>query len=186
VTAARDLFAEKGYAGTTIRAIAGAAGVNPAMVHHFFGSKEQVFVAILNLPLAPSTVVSRVVDGPRGEVGVRMVGLMLEVWRDEQARQAFLALLRAVTTQEQAIHMMRQILEQELLGRIARALGVPEMRLAAASAQVIGLALTRHVIGVEALATAGEQQIIDLVAPVIQYYVDGVDGDRFSGTQSNG
>jgi hypothetical protein len=155
------------------------------MVHHFFGSKEQVFVAVLNLPLNPATVVSRIVDGPREGVGVRMVGLMLEVWRDPETRLSFLALLRSVATHEQATEMMRQFLEQAVLGRVADALGVPRLRLAAAVAQVMGLALVRYVIGLAPLAVAEEQQIVDLVAPVIQYYVDGTGVDPESPRTQN-
>jgi AcrR family transcriptional regulator len=173
LTAARSLFGQKGYDGTTIRAIAAAAEVNPALLHHFFGSKEQIFVAALNLPINPATLVPRILEGPREQVGRRMVRLILDVWRDPESRQSFLALLRSVMTHEEATRMLRQFLERAVVERAADSLGIPRLRLAAAAAQVMGLALARYVIGVEPLATADEEEIVELVAPVIQYYVEG-------------
>ncbi|GDY32300.1 TetR/AcrR family transcriptional regulator [Gandjariella thermophila] len=173
LAAARELFGQRGYEGTTIRAIAAAAEVNPALLHHFFGTKEQVFVAALNLPIDPATVVPRILDGPRGELGQRMVRVMLEVWRQPDARASFLALLRSVASHEDAVRMFRQFVERTVLERLAGALGVPKLRLTTAAAQVIGLALLRFVIGMEPLSTADEEEIVQLVAPVIQYYVDG-------------
>jgi AcrR family transcriptional regulator len=173
LAAARTLFGQRGYEGTTVRAIAAAAEVNPALLHHFFGTKEQVFAAALNLPVDPATIVPRILDGPRDQIGERLVRVMLEVWRDPDARQSFLALLRSVATHDEAVRMLRQFLERAMLGRLADALGGPRLRLTAAAAQVVGLALARFVIGIEPLSTADESEIVLLVAPVIQYYVDG-------------
>lgn len=173
LVAARGLFGRKGYDGATIRAIAADAGVNPALVHHFFGTKEQVFIAALNIPVNPASLVPRIVDGPREEVGQRIVRLILEVWRNPETRQAFLALLRSVTSHDAAVRMLRQFVERAMLERLADALDVPRLRLSTAAAQVIGLALVRFVIGVDPLATADEEDIVELVAPVIQYYIDG-------------
>lgn len=171
--AARSLFGQKGYGGTTIRAIAAEADVNPALLHHFFGTKEQVFAAALNFPINPAVLVPRILDGPRDEIGQRMVRLILEVWRDPAARQSFLALLRSVASHEAAVLMLREFLEQAVLARMSAALGVPRLRLTAAAAQVVGLALVRFVIGLDPLASADEEAIVRLVGPVIQYYIDG-------------
>src|SRR3979490_1424213 len=81
LVAARRLFGEKGYQGATIRGIAAEAGVNPALVHHFFRTKEQVFVAAMNFPLDPATTVAGLLDGPREDVGRRVVTLILGVWQ---------------------------------------------------------------------------------------------------------
>lgn len=173
LVAARTLFGQRGYDGTTVRAIAAEAGVNPALLHHFFGNKERVFVAALNLPIDPVAIASRVVDGPRKEIGRRLVGAMLEVWRNPEAQASFLALFRSTATHEGAVQMLRQFWERAMFGRVADALGVPRVRLAAAAAQMIGLVLLRYGIGLEPLSNPDEEEIVDLVAPVIQYYVDG-------------
>lgn len=171
--AARSLFGQKGYGATTIRAIAAEADVNPALLHHFFGTKEQVFAAALNFPVNPVVLVPRILDGPREEIGQRMVRLILEVWRDADARQSFLALLRSVASHDAAVLMLREFLEHAVLARMSAALGVPRLRLTAAAAQVVGLALVRFVIGLDPLASADEEAIVRLVGPVIQYYIDG-------------
>jgi AcrR family transcriptional regulator len=172
LAAARNQFGARGYAGATIRGIAGEAGVNPALVHHFFGTKDQVFVAALNLPVDPSTVVSVIVDGPRSEVGQRILGLFLRLWRDPVSRASFLALVRSVSTNEQAAAMLRQFIEQVMLAKISEALDIPKLRLTALVSQVMGIALTRYILGVEPIASASEDELVALVAPVLQHYID--------------
>lgn len=171
--AARRLFAEKGYDGTTIRAVAYDAGVNPALVHHFFGSKEQVFVAALNIPVNPEQLVAVMVDGPREHAGERIVRFMLELWREPASKEAFLALIRSVTANEQVAAMMRQFLGAAVLAKVADGLGVSPLRMTAVAGQMMGLAMLRYVVAVEPVASADEEQIVELIAPVIQQYVDG-------------
>jgi len=173
LAAARRLFAERGYDGATIRAIAQEAGVDAALVHHFFGTKEQVFVAAMELPFQPADLLPQLVGGPREQVGERFVRLFLALWRDPERRAPVLALLRSATTNEQAAEMIRQFVTETMLTRVAGALGVPPLRVTAAASQLIGLAMVRHLIGVEPLASADEEEIVRLVAPTIQRYLDG-------------
>jgi AcrR family transcriptional regulator len=173
VAAARRLFAERGYDGATVRAIAQEAGVDPALVHHFFGTKEQVFVAAMELPFQPAELLPQLVAGPRDRVGERFVRLFLTVWRDPDRRAPILALLRSATTNEQAAQMMRQFVTEALLTPLAGALGLPALRITAAASQLVGLVMLRHVIGIEPLASADEEEIVRLVAPTIQRYLDG-------------
>jgi AcrR family transcriptional regulator len=171
LASAQRLFGEKGYAGATIRGIAADAGVNPALVHHFFGSKEQLFVAAVGLPFTPEELIPRILEGPREEVGQRFVHVFLAVWRGPDTRQPFLALVRSLPANERAAAMMREFLEATLLRPVAEALGVPRLRVATAAAQLAGIALLGFVIGIEPLATAGEEELTRLVAPVIQDYL---------------
>jgi len=174
LAAARQLFAERGYDGATIRGIAQAAGVDAALVHHFFGTKEQVFVAAMELPFQPAEVLPQLLaSGRREELGERLVRLFLTVWRDPTGRAPVLALLRSATTNEQAAGMMRQFVTATLLGRLADSLQVPRLRITAAAAQLVGVVMLRYVIGVEPLASAGEEEIVRLIAPTIQRYLDG-------------
>jgi AcrR family transcriptional regulator len=173
LAAARRLFAERGYDGATIRAIAQEAGVDAALVHHFFGTKEQVFVAAMELPFQPAELLPQLVAGPREQLGERFVRLFLALWRDPERRAPILALLRSATTNEQAAEMMRQFVTEALLTRLAGGLGIPPLRLTAAAAQLVGLVMLRYLIGVEPLASAEEEEIVRLVAPVIQRYLDG-------------
>jgi AcrR family transcriptional regulator len=173
LVAARRLFGEKGYQGATIRGIAAEAGVNPALVHHFFRSKEQVFVAAMNFPLNPAATVARLLEGPREDVGRRVVTLILDVWQVPATREPFLALIRSATTNDRAARMLRQFFEHAVLDRVADALGIPKLRMILAFSQMIGLVLSRHVLEVGPLVAARQEELVQLVAPVIQYYLDG-------------
>jgi len=173
VFAARRQFAEKGYNGATIRSIAGEAGVNPALIHHFFGTKQHLFVAALDFPFEPSEVLPGILSGPHEELGRRLVSAFLAVWEDPPSRASLLALVRSAMTNEQAAAMFRQFIDTALLRRISEVLGVPKERVTAALAQMVGLAILRYVIGVEPLASADDEAIVRLVAPVIQRYIDG-------------
>jgi AcrR family transcriptional regulator len=172
LAAARNQFGEHGYDGATIRGIAAEAGVNPALVHHFFGSKEQVFVAALELPIDPAVAIARVLDGPRDTAGERILRLFLGLWREPATRTPFLALVRSVSTNPRAAAMLRQFIERVMLARVADALGVPKLRLTALVSHVMGLAMVRYIVGVEPLASTDEEELIALVAPVIQAYLD--------------
>jgi AcrR family transcriptional regulator len=173
LTAARNQFADHGYDGTTIRGIAAEAGVNPALVHHFFGTKDQVFVAALSLPISPALVVATVLDGPREEVGQRILRLFLRLWGEPASRASFLAIFRSVSTNKQAAELMKGFVERVMLVRVADALGIPKLRLTGLVSQVMGLALLRYIIGVEPIASVSDDELVALVAPVIQRYIDG-------------
>ncbi|HEY3686721.1 MAG TPA: TetR family transcriptional regulator [Streptosporangiaceae bacterium] len=173
LTAARELFGERGYDGATIRAIAGQAGVDPALVHHFFGNKEQVFVAAMAVPFNPAEAIPRVLEGPQEEFGERLVRFFLSVWDAPDSRSAFLGLVRSAMTNDQAAAMFREFLRQALLGRVAATLGVSPLRAEAAMSHMIGVVLLRYVLRVEPLATLDEEELVRLIAPSIQRYLAG-------------
>jgi AcrR family transcriptional regulator len=174
LAAARLLFAERGYDGATIRGIAGRAGVDAALVHHFFGTKEGVFVEAMGFPVQPSTFIAELIaSGPREQLGERLVRVFLGLWRDPERRAPVLGLLRSATTNEQAAEMLREFVTSALLGRLADGIGVPRLRLCAAAAQMMGMVMLRYVIGVEPLASADEEEVVTLLAPTIQGYIDG-------------
>jgi AcrR family transcriptional regulator len=172
LTAARKLFAENGYNRTTVRSIGAAAGVNAAMVHYFFGSKEQVFVAALELPANPAQVVPVLLDGPREQFGQRVAGFLMSLWTSPQARPALLVMLRSIVDNEQAATMMREFFGTVVIERAADALGVPGFRLAAAAGQAVGLMWFRFVVAVEPLAVADDAQLAEQLAAMIQHTID--------------
>ncbi|PXY25056.1 TetR family transcriptional regulator [Prauserella sp. PE36] len=171
--AARRLFAAQGYDGATMRAIAAEAGVNPALLHHFYGTKRQLFVAAMNLPFNPADEIPQVLNGPPGEEGARLVRMILRLWAEPDTRAPFLALLRSAVTNEQAVTMMRQFLASAVLATVARARGISRLHASAAAAQMMGVALLRYVLEVPPMSTATEDEIVALVGPAIQYYLDG-------------
>jgi AcrR family transcriptional regulator len=173
LAAARAEFAANGYDGASVRGIARAAGVDPALVHHYFGSKEKVFVAALHLPFDPAETVPRIVGaGPEG-VGERLVRFFLSLWEAPEGRERMLAVLRSAVTNDAASEMFRQFLTRELLGRVAARLEVPEPHLHAslAASQLVGLAFVRYVIRVEPMASADTETVVRYVAPTLQRYL---------------
>ena len=125
LAAARAQFADRGYDGATIRAIAAAAGVDPALVHHFHGSKERLFTAAMRLPVVPSEVLTAALApgarGPGVSLGQHLVRTVLGLWESEEVRGPFLGLLRSAVTSEQAAAMLREFLTEAILGPVARA-----------------------------------------------------------------
>ncbi|WP_026423643.1 TetR/AcrR family transcriptional regulator [Actinokineospora inagensis] len=172
LAAARAQFATHGYRGATLRGIAAEAGVNPALIHHFFGTKDQVFAAALNLPINPDLIVTTILDGPRAEIPARLVRLFLTLWTAPESSKAMHALIRSVTTSESAADLLRQFLERAMLARVTDALNVPRLRAAAMAAQLVGLAMVRYIIRVEPLASAPEDEVVELLAPVLAHYLD--------------
>jgi AcrR family transcriptional regulator len=184
--AARRLFAEHGYDKTTIRAIGREAGVDAALVHHHFGTKEQVFVAAMELPFEPSAVITDIIAGPREDVAQRITRFFLSVWREQERRAPMVAMLRSATTNQQAAAMFREFIESALLARAADALGLPRLRVGAAAAQLVGIVFVRYVIGVEPLASAPEEHLVALITPVLEYYLSADGGPAGSGIEDQG
>lgn len=122
--AARRRFADHGYDGATIRAIAADAAVDPALVHHFFGSKEQLFVAAMRLPVAPGEILAALAPGARDpgvSTGEQLIRTALAAWEEPGVRATFLGLLRSALTSEQAATMLREFISEAVLGPVARA-----------------------------------------------------------------
>jgi AcrR family transcriptional regulator len=168
---ARELFAEKGYDGASARSIARAAGVDPALVHHFFGSKEGLFIAAMEFPFDPAQLVPHIVAGPREQIGERLIRVFLSVWGDPQIRPRVLAIVRSAVTSEQGAAMLREFATSALLARIADALAVPRLQINAAAGQMIGVMIMRYVLEVEPIASATEDELIDLLGPTLQSYL---------------
>ena len=178
VEAARVDFAEQGYDGTSLRGIARRAEVDPALVHHYFGGKPQLFAAVMDIPADPAALISAVVAGPRDRVGESLVRTFLAVWDSEAGRQRFQALVRAAVTHEDATRMLREFLTREVFGRVVRELsddGEPshelEVRAGLAASQMIGLAMMRYIVEFPAVVDATHDELAALVGPTIQRYL---------------
>jgi AcrR family transcriptional regulator len=171
--AARHEFAEKGYDGASVRGIARAASVDPALVHHFFGSKQQVFVAAMALSVDPGDMVPDVLDGDPALLGERFARVFLSLLSDPEFREPMLALLRSATTSEAGAAMLREFVGSALLGRLAQSLEGSDvaLRISTAAAQMVGIALLRYVIRIPPLVAATDEEIVALVAPTLQAYL---------------
>ena len=174
--AARAQFAAKGYAGASLRAMAREAGVDPALVHHYFGSKEQVFVAAMELPFDPAERLPEVLAGDLAGLGERLVRMFMSMWAEPAFRTPMLGLLRSALTSDQGAAMLREFVATALLGRIAVSIGpVEPLRVQCAAAQMVGVAILRHVVRMEPLASASEEDVVALIGPTVQHYL--VPGD---------
>jgi AcrR family transcriptional regulator len=171
LTAARELFAEKGYDGASIRAIARGAGVDPAMVHHFFDSKDRLFVAAMEFPIDPTSIVPHVLEGPRSEIGERFVRMFLGLWQQPAMRVRLLAMVRSVATAEQGAAMLREFMISAVFEPVAAVLGIPPLRVNLAAGQMIGVAMLRYVVVIEPIASASEEELVELLAPTLQRYL---------------
>ncbi|NKQ56574.1 TetR/AcrR family transcriptional regulator [Amycolatopsis sp. K13G38] len=171
IAAARRAFAEQGYDGATVRGIAAEAGVNAALLHHFFGTKQQLFVVAMNFPIDPAEQLPLLLSGPPEQIGERVARLFLALWGDPAGRAPFLAMLRSVASNEQAATMLRQFMVRTVLARLAEARGVPPLRVTAAAAQMIGLVMLRYVVQAPPLVDATDDEIVELIAPVLQNYL---------------
>lgn len=175
--AAKGVFAEVGYDRATIRAIAAAAGVDPALIHHYFGNKEQLFAASIALPLPPAEMIRAVfAEAAPDQVGRRLAEMFFSVWEQPEARESLLGILRsAMGGEDRAVTAFRQFLTAALLDHIAPLIEADDARLRALlmASQLVGVAMTRYVVGLEPIASARIDEIVDLVAPRIQSYLDG-------------
>ncbi|MFF4566090.1 TetR family transcriptional regulator [Streptomyces sp. NPDC001435] len=171
LAAAREEFSERGYEKTSVRGIAKAAGVDSALVHHYFGTKEQMFEAAIEVAFAPAlNAPNAVADGPLDEVGERLTRFVFGVWENPTTRAPLLAIVRSAVNNETAAAVFRHLVASQLLRRIASQLKLPdaELRAELAAAQLVGCAMLRYVIKVEPLASADLEQIVARVAPVVQ------------------
>jgi AcrR family transcriptional regulator len=171
LAAARELFAEKGYDGASIRAIARGADVNPALVHHFFGPKENVFIEAMRLPFSPAELLPVIMNAPEGRIGEALIRTFLGIWGDAERRAPMVALLRSAMTNEQAATMMRQFMSAALFGRVAELRGISPLKINAAAGHMIGVMFLRYVIEVEPIASASEDELIPLLAPALNLYL---------------
>lgn len=171
--AARTEFAERGYDRTSIRGIARAAGVDAALVHHYFGTKDEVFAAAVEVTFEPALVVHTVLGGPPEGLGERLARFFLSVWEDPATRSPLLAILRSALTHEAAAKVLREFVLRRLLERIAAELDVPDatFRAELAASHMIGIATLRYMIRAEPLASADPEDIVAMVAPTLQRYL---------------
>lgn len=173
--AARVEFTERGFDGATVRRIAQRAGVDPAMVNHWFGGKDALFVAVMQIPVNPEEIISRVLDGDREQVAERILRMFLSVW-DANGGGALAVLMRSVASHEDAARMFREFISRVIFGKIASAVAPdrPDLRAALCGSQIAGLGMLRYVIRLEPLASADHDTVVGAIAPNLQRYLTGV------------
>lgn len=178
LAAARETFAEKGYHGASIRAIAARAGVDGALVHHYFGTKDGLFIAAVDLPLQPDTMLEALLGGDIDTLGERLIDTFLGLWEDPDTGPALEAMLRAAFNPQSA-PMVREFFEVGVLGRVvATIVTVVEpdrlpRRAGLVASQLLGLATARYILKLDPLVHASRDELVDAYAPTIQRYLTG-------------
>lgn len=175
--AAREAFAERGFDASSIRAIATSAGVDPALIHHYFGSKEQLFKSCMNFPIDPAEVLPQVLAGEPEEIGERLVRFFLRVW-DSPAGVAGVALLRSALSNDWTARLLREFVTTQMIRHVLPKLtGVDPadapLRASLVATQMAGLAMVRYVLKLEPLASAPHEVVVAAIGPNLQRYVTG-------------
>jgi AcrR family transcriptional regulator len=169
LTAARRLFADAGFDRTSVRDVAAAAGVDPAMIRHYFGNKAELFRATMGWPFEPADVAARITAGDRGEVGERLTRVFFEAWEQPDSRAPLLAILRGAATHEESANLVRQFIQGQVYSHIAS--GLPqadaELRIDLAMSQLLGIAYLRHILHVEPVASTPVEELIERIAPIV-------------------
>jgi AcrR family transcriptional regulator len=173
LAAAREQFANKGYDGASLRAIAAAAGVDTGLIRHFYGSKDDLFAATLHIPEEiPQRVLAALAGDPES-LGERMTDAYLRLWEDPATAEPILAIARSAIASNKAADRLRAILGTRLLHQVALQLASDhqDTRAALAGAHLMGIALARYVLRVEPLTSLGRDTLIAMCAPAIQRYL---------------
>lgn len=173
LAAARRQFAAQGYARTTMRGVASEAGVDQALIAHFFGGKQGLFVEVVRLPFAPSEVLPRLLEGDREELGERIARFMAAVLDDPEGRARVTGVMRAAASEPEIARMMREFMQGELWTPLAEALGADDaqLRVTLAASQLVGMVMVRHVIEAEPLASLSPDELVEHLAPTLQRYL---------------
>ncbi|WP_269045405.1 TetR/AcrR family transcriptional regulator [Paenarthrobacter sp. Z7-10] len=176
LSSARELFSELGYDATSLRRIAREAGVDAAMVHHYFRDKDELFAACIELPADPRRVLASVVSTAPAERGEAILRTLLQLW-DSPVQPALLALVRSAISSKSQAALLREVLTRRIVILAVSDLpgdaGTTRLRGALLVSQLIGLMVSRYILKLEPLASAGHDEVVALVAPTLQHYLTG-------------
>jgi AcrR family transcriptional regulator len=179
LAAARESFSARGYDRTRLREVAADAGVDVALVHYHFKSKDGLFAAALEMPVSLPDLMAGVLDeGELEDFAARLLRRIIELWDDERFGPALVAMVRSAMSHEPAAAALRGFVRSELLDRIASRLDAPdaEERSALFGSQLLGLLMYRHVLGVEPIASMEPEALVARMAPGMQQYLTGHTG----------
>ena len=175
LAAAAECFAAYGFDATSMRHVAAAAGVDPALVRRFFGSKEQLFSEVAAALIVPERALAAVAAGAPEAAGERLVRYFLSLLGEVSQPGPFLGLIRSAVASEHAAGLLRRLLAEQVLAKLAASFRseTAELGAALAASQLVGLAVARYAVRLDALAAADTDDLVRWVAPVIQSYLTG-------------
>ncbi|MBS9533085.1 TetR/AcrR family transcriptional regulator [Mycobacterium sp. M1] len=172
---ARELFARNGIAHTSVRAVAAAAGVDAALVHHYFGTKQQLFTAAIDVPIDPMAVVGALREVPISELGHRIPSILLPLW-DSELGSGFIATLRSILAGSE-VNLFRTFIDDiitvEVGPRVDQPPGSGTVRIQFVASQLVGVLTARYILKLEPFASLPAEQIAATIAPNLQHYLTG-------------
>ncbi|QLY33865.1 TetR/AcrR family transcriptional regulator [Nocardia huaxiensis] len=173
--AARVRFAEVGFDKASIRSIATAASVDPALVHHYFGTKQELFTAALELPIDPTVVTSQIAAAPLDRLGETIVRAVLTVWDSPHGVQAIAAFRTLLGSGDPALAraFMLEIVLKDVRARVDSPPGTGGKRVTLAASQLAGLLVMRKIVQLEPLASLPIDELVATVGPTLQHYLTG-------------
>ncbi|KDF01974.1 TetR family transcriptional regulator [Mycolicibacterium aromaticivorans JS19b1 = JCM 16368] len=172
---ARELFARNGIDKTSIRSIAAAAGVDSALVHHYFGTKEQLFAAAINIPIDPMAVLAPLRDTPVDELGRVLPSILLPLW-DSEMGNGLIATMRSLLAGADVTlvrSFFQEVITTEVGRRVDNPPGTGRLRVQFVASQLVGVVMARYIIGLEPFASLTPGQISETIAPTLQRYLTG-------------
>jgi AcrR family transcriptional regulator len=172
---ARELFGARGFKGTTMRAVADGAGVDVALVPYYFGNKDGLFAAALELPIDPRTKIDEVFAQGLDGIGERIARTMATLIEDETVGRAMIGLMRSAVTEGPAHDVVRDFIENVIIESYARHLDAPDarQRAALAATQIVGMAMGRYVLRIEPLVSMTTDELVAHIGPTLQRYLEG-------------
>ena len=168
LAAAGRLFAERGYHGATVRSIADAASVNPALIRHYFGTKDQLFLAVLQFPVNPPEIVAELMaSGGRGRLPERLAARFIAAWRDPVTGPALQAALRRAMTDPDYAAMLGSLAETAFIPRVADTIGTTELNAAVAVGSLVGVMIAATILRLAPLERASDSELASLLGPAV-------------------
>ncbi|MBV8788471.1 MAG: TetR family transcriptional regulator [Mycobacterium sp.] len=175
LASARDLFARNGIGNTSIRAVAAAAGVDSALVHHYFGTKEQLFAAAVRIPIDPMEVIGPMREVPVEELGHTIPSILLPLW-DSEIGAGFIATLRSILAGSE-VNLFRTFIQDviavEVGTRVDNPPGSGIVRIQFVASQLVGVVMARYILQLEPFASLPPEQVAQTIAPNLQRYLTG-------------
>jgi AcrR family transcriptional regulator len=175
LASARELFARNGIGNTSVRAVAAAAGVDSALVHHYFGTKEKLFAAAVRIPIDPMDVIGPLREVPVEELGYKLPSMLLPLW-DSEMGAGIIATLRSILAGSE-VNLFRSFIQDviavEVGARIDNPPGSGIIRIQFVASQLVGVVMARYILELEPFASLPAEQIARTIAPNLQRYLTG-------------
>jgi AcrR family transcriptional regulator len=175
LASARELFARNGIDRTSIRAVAAGAGVDAALVHHYFGTKQELFAAAIKLPIDPMTVLVPMRETPVEELGYKLPSILLPLW-DSELGAGLIATLRSLISGSEvslARSFLQEVISVEVGSRVDNPPGSGKVRTQFVASQLMGVVMARYIVQIEPFASLPAEQIAQTIAPTLQRYLTG-------------